>query len=647
MRRRSSVGPSTFVVDNDDDDLEESVLLSESFEPIERRSSRLSDVSFTMDRTSFADPDRLTDLMGEEHDDIKQEMTLRMVESFSFDLQNLEESNVFLINASPKLDILCLHEPRAKILHHYHFSRRNSGAVFLKEKGRIPALSAWPVLLNKSTRILVLSPDMIARIHAPWHTRLNIVLPSSRLWRSVSPVDLTQFKFTDTKGAIETIHLNLVPLNHFVSRALDVLECLLDVNIYSLFLSVYGIARLKSSADDVSAFTNTLFASFLALDTRSPSPSPHHPTQGDLQLNLDPWQTLTSIVKPDLPSTFKPLSPKLSPRVAEARDVAYHFEGTVRSDHLTLIFLGFHALSEELRLHIGLASHNNTLIPILCQLAHWLGKYDFVEYYMASSIFMDDIQFNKSSISGLRDVAFAKQSPWSIYSWLITCVTSGTAQQSDLLTLDILLQKSGTKPTIEKVSQAQVLLPTINTLRNIYPLLNSNDFRNSFIKSMDEHAVTTTWIENLPLGVALPLRIALSACKREPLSTWSESIYDLIDRKDLVELLQMHSDNRDPKPDRSSHKRIASRAMLGEHPNPTELQDVSTVTEICHHAQSPEKLPENHTVADDHEVITNLIFRNDRRMLEVSKLLEYSEPGVIFWPHPSSPVMYPLLIESN
>src|SRR5271156_4020720 len=160
MRRRSSVGPSTFAID-DDDDLEQSGLLAERNQQKERRSSRLSDVSFTMDRTSFADPDRLTVLMGEEHDDIKQEMTLRMVESFHFDLQNLEESNVFLINASPKLDILCLHEPRAKILHHYPFSRRNSGALFLKEKGRIPALSASPVLLHKSTRILVLSPDMI------------------------------------------------------------------------------------------------------------------------------------------------------------------------------------------------------------------------------------------------------------------------------------------------------------------------------------------------------------------------------------------------------------------------------------------------------------------------------------------------------
>src|SRR5271163_2823301 len=125
MRRRSSVGPSTFAID-DDDDLEQSGLLAERNQPKERRSSRLSDVSFTMDRTSFADPDRLTVLMGEP-EGLKHELNLQIIESFPFDPKNTSP-DVFVINASPKLDILCLHERPSQVLHLYHLSRRNSGS---------------------------------------------------------------------------------------------------------------------------------------------------------------------------------------------------------------------------------------------------------------------------------------------------------------------------------------------------------------------------------------------------------------------------------------------------------------------------------------------------------------------------------------
>src|SRR5437773_191034 len=107
MRRRSSVG-STLKVEDDDDFTRSALRITEGSQPMERHSSRLSDVSFTMDRTSFADPDRLTVLMGEP-EGLKRELALEIIESFPFDSNNFI-SAVFVINASPKLDILCLHE---------------------------------------------------------------------------------------------------------------------------------------------------------------------------------------------------------------------------------------------------------------------------------------------------------------------------------------------------------------------------------------------------------------------------------------------------------------------------------------------------------------------------------------------------------
>jgi anaphase-promoting complex subunit 1 len=574
-----------------------------------------------MDRTSFADPDRLTVLMGEP-EGLKRELTLQIIESFPFHSDNTTP-DVFVVNASHKLDILCLHEHRSQVLHIYHISRRIAGAPVFKEKSRIPALSAAPITIHKSQRLLVLSSDLILRIHAPWYTRLNIVIPSTRSWRSISRINGNRFTLTDTKSGTQRFHLDLIPQQRLVAWCLDVLECTLDSSLYSLFLSVYGIARLKSNATDLSAFVVTLFACFSALNTRSSSPSPR--LASDVQEDIDPWKFVLEQESRLTQSSFHPMF-----LLPQSTELVHHFEGVQRSNHLTVILLALHALSEELRVHIGMADHNKTLVPILCQLAYWLGRAPFVEYYIVSDIDFDRIEFDKHAFSGVRDVTFPQQEPWSIYKWLISCVHAAVPRvpQDDLLTLDVLLFKASPEksPSTEKVNQARLLLPSIDKLRNIYPLLNLRDFRSSVINAMDENSVSPIWLDSLPIGIAYPLKAALSLCKRQPLSTWSQSVYGLIDRKDLVELLRMYMSGSEL-PSISKHVQ-------------KEIEDVGTVTEICQKVQSPETTASEPTLADDHETITNLIFRSDRRMLEVAKLLEYSQPGVTFWPRPSSIIMY-------
>lgn len=588
---------------------------------MERHNSRLSDVSFTMDRTSFADPDRLTVLMGEP-EGFKRELTLQIIESFPFDSDNTTP-DVFVVNASHKLDVLCLHEHRSQVLHLYYISRHISGASVFKEKSRIPALNAAPIIVHKSQRLLVLSSDLILRIHAPWHTRLNIVIPSTRSWRSISRINGNRFTLTDTKSGTERFHLDLIPQQRLVVWCLDVLECTLDSSLYSLFLSVYGIARLKNNATDLSAFVVTVFACFSALSARSPSPSPR--LTSDIQEDIDPW---IAVLEHESRLTQQSSHPMFF--LPQSTELVHHFEGVQRSNHLTVILLALHALSEELRVHIGMVDHNKTLVPILCQLAYWLGRTPFVEYYMASDIDFDRIEFNKHSFSGVRDVTFPQQEPWSIYEWLISCVQAAVPRvpQDELLTLDVLLFKASPEksPSAEKVKRAKLLLPSIDKLLNIYPLLNLRDFRSSVINATDENLVSPTWLDSLPIGVAYPLKAALSICKRQPLSTWSQSVYGLIDRKDLVELLRMHM--------RGSELPSISKRVQKQ------IEDVGTVAEICQKVQSPEPTASEPTLADDHETITNLIFRSDRRMLEVTKLLEYSQPGVTFWPRPSPVIMY-------
>jgi hypothetical protein len=575
-----------------------------------------------MDRTSFADPDRLSVLMTEPSG-LKVELTLQMIESFPFDGTN-PTPTIFVIHASQKLDILCLQEHRTQLLHLYHISRTTSGFPVFKEMNRISAISAAAVTVHKSMRLLVLSPDLILRIHAPWCTRLNIVFPSTRPWKSISQVNGNRITLSDL-NAVERYHLDLIPQNRLVEWCLDVLECLLDSSLYALFLSVYGNARLKTSTSDTSAFIVTLFACFLAIDNRSPSPSPRPTTE--LKSDNDAWQTMHLALEQS-PSLNAPPASKLLSLLPQSREFVHHFEGKQRASHCTVILLALHSLSEELRLHTGMNEHNKLLVPLLCQLSHWLGRTKFVEYYTTSDIHIADIEFDKRTFSGLGEGTLAKEDPWSIYQWLISSIQATSPRvNDDLLTLDVLLLKISDKtPPLEKLSTAKRLLPSIEKLRNIYPLLNLRDFRSSFVAAMEDNGVTKIWLDSLPVGVAYPLKIALSVCKRQPLSTWTESTYDLIDRKDLVELLRMAHSNSE---------------KLPTYIHPTKnIDEVSTVTEICQQIQSPEVISSGPTLADDHENITNLIFRNDRRMLEVHKLLEYSQPGVTFWFRASPTITY-------
>ena len=564
--------------------------------------------------------------MGEP-EGLKHELNLQIIESFPFDSKNAFP-DVFAINASRKLDILCLHERPSQVLHLYHLSKRNSGFPAFKEKSRIPALSATTVTVHKSQRLLVLSSDLILRIQAPWYTRLNIVFPSTRSWRSISQANGNRFTLIDTKSRLERYHLDLVPQNRLVAWCMDVLESVLDSNVYALFLSVYGIARLKDRSTHLSAFFITLFACFMAANNRSPSPSPR--PGPSVKHDQDDWQTLHSFLEHQ--SQSRPLNHStLTSLVPQARQFVHHFEGAQKSNHLNIIFLALHALSEELRLHVGMVEHNTTFVSVLCQLAYWLGRTTFVEYYMSSNADIETTEFDIRSFSSVRDTTFAHQDPWSIYKWLISCVQAAVprVQHDEMLTLDLLLFKAfpDKTPTSDRVTQARLLLPSIDKLRNVYPLLNLRDFRSAFINAMEDYKITTAWLENLPLGVAYPLKFALSVCKRQPLSTWYESTYELIDRRDLVDLLRMHTHKSDP----------SLTYNLGPRPI-----DVGTVTEICQDVQLLESSPSGVPQPDDHEIITTFIFRNDRRMLEVGKLLEYSLAGVTFWQRNAATVRYTL-----
>jgi len=259
----------------------------------------------------------------------------------------------------------------------------------------------------------------------------------------------------------------------------------------------------------------------------------------------------------------------------------------------------------------------------------------FVEYYRTSDINMELVDFDRRALAGLRDVTLAQAEPWSIYTLLIEYLRGNASEdpRGDIPTLEALLYQaySDKPPTTTKLNRARSLLPSIEKLRHIYPLLITPDSRNTLIQAMQEQAVTVTWLDSLPLGVVYPIKIALSQCQRDPLPIWSSSAYELIGRKDLVELLRLQSHETKPVPTYPSV--------------PQSTEETSTVTEICLKVQSPETMLNGPTFADDHERITNLIFRKDRRMLEVHKLLEFSQPGVSFWFRTPPSVTYCYLVD--
>lgn len=134
------------------------------------------------------------------------------------------------------------------------------------------------------------------------------------------------------------------------------------------------------------------------------------------------------------------------------------------------------------------------------------------------------------------------------------------------------------------------------------------------VEKMVELKVTIAHLQRFPEGAGIPLREAIARCQEQPPTTWGVPALDIVGRKDLRMLI-------DP---------VKGRSEKGSKWQSTPTHEaVRDVHMICASTFDTETIGSyDHTAEHDRQSISRLLFKDDRRLNEASKLLNVQKPAL-------------------
>jgi len=132
------------------------------------------------------------------------------------------------------------------------------------------------------------------------------------------------------------------------------------------------------------------------------------------------------------------------------------------------------------------------------------------------------------------------------------------------------------------------------------------------VEKMVELNFNSASLQRLPEGIGIPLREAIARCQEQPPTTWGVQALDLVGRKDLRMLIE-------------PGKRRGTGTKWRSTPTHEALMDIHT---ICEHAIEPEAPGSFDPMAEqDRQSVSNLLFKEDRRVHEAVRLLQSAKPA--------------------
>ena len=291
-----------------------------------------------------------------------------------------------------------------------------------------------------------------------------------------------------------------------------------------------------------------------------------------------------------------------------------------RRTALSKILLGLHLLREEQKLDIRTTSYVDAqagqFAPILAQLGGWLGwlgwSWKKGSYYATEVGDADQWVFDDTRISVL-DVPVESFDPPSILAYAETSFQ--LSRGSRFLTLVDLLERTGPSSSSAENDKRQVekFTPRTFALCNFLTQMQDIRSRTARVELLRTTGITSEVLETLPSGIAVPLHEAIVYCQANPPTSWADALLELIDRDDTIFALK--SPGYQPTPPRfhtiQSHE--AQRDYHG-------IGNVALDTESFHSWDASSEA--------DRQNITRMIFRDDRRFQEASKLVNQLRPPI-------------------
>ena len=299
--------------------------------------------------------------------------------------------------------------------------------------------------------------------------------------------------------------------------------------------------------------------------------------------------------------------------------VAVNKDPEQRRAALATVLIGLHLLREEQKLDVrksyGTDIEAGQLAPVLAQLGTWIGwtqwSYNDGCYY---GIDIGDTSvwlFEDNRISTL-DVPAQPFEPPSIFAHAELCFQQSLTKPF-LNLFDVIGKPGCASRSSTTWQESQKLTPRTSALCGFLSQMHKLPTKSSWVELILKCGLTTEMLETFPDGIVAPLREAIICCQAVPSSSWTTPLLELIDRSDLragmqASELQPVFAKTHTSPTHEAQKDYHGIGNIASETDPFHTWDASSEA--------------------DRQSITRLVFGDDRRYQEASKLVNQLRPPI-------------------
>ncbi|EGN94861.1 hypothetical protein SERLA73DRAFT_114320 [Serpula lacrymans var. lacrymans S7.3] len=411
-------------------------------------------------------------------------------------------------------------------------------------------------------------------------------------------------------GEIFRTRVCLIPNDQLVNQCLQtlalVLPAELSFNLHHTFLKVWSSERLRAYENtEFLCFVNALYRNF---GFRS--------TPQDISTESGVWHKLSNSSSHDRLSDDRALKGLKFP---SPKPTQPHFTPVTRPHPLlALVLYSLHVLAEELRLTVHRYDELLKLVPVICTIAHTV-RPEWADYWkrLCPSL-MISWPTPTTIATDFLDDRIPVWPPDKI------AIFYGRASNPDWTFPAHHMQTFAVTYNIEP-SYAYGHLDPLKVLQQVtaaYMCLAENGTGTSTQKRAEktvENLIEThklarrasLFLDNLPLGVAAPLREAIRTCQLSPAMHWTSAHYELIGRRDLAFSVSPNA------PDTSHNRMFPSPETY------MSMRSKKTISELIAQAKTA-SAGEVDTVSGvelELEDFTDIRFGQDRRLQEAARML--------------------------
>lgn len=290
-----------------------------------------------------------------------------------------------------------------------------------------------------------------------------------------------------------------------------------------------------------------------------------------------------------------------------------------RRTALCSILVGLHLLREEQKLSIcdseSSYQERGMLAPVLAQIGGWVGwrSWTWSEdgYYGTEMATISRWAFEESQISGL-DVPPEPFVPPSIFDHLQgSIVAPPVIAFSTLLDVFPGSNRTSDKPSLK--NEVMRLTPRTLAINGFMSEVHQTPNTVDKVRLLLRWGLTISVIESLPEGVSAPLFELIVRCQIRPPVSCTAALIGLIDRDDLYMSMEVEATTQP-----------ASRLQIGTgHVSLRDVHHIGASTLDFELSNSFEA-----SVEADRMTVTRLMYREDRRLQEASRLLTQTKAPV-------------------